>query len=71
MRYLFGFVIALAALAFAACGGDGGECAEPAADIFPRRGNEGKISPVIDEGKIFNRCMGVPHARRDNDGVAG
>jgi len=32
MRYFFGFSVGLAVLAFAACGGDGGECAEPAAD---------------------------------------
>ena len=33
MRYVFGFLIALAVLAFAACGGNGGDCAEPAADV--------------------------------------
>jgi hypothetical protein len=46
MRYLVGFGCVLAGLAFAACGGNGGECAEPAADVT----GEWKIdaTPVTD-----------------------
>jgi len=67
VRYVFGLLMALAVLAFAACGGDEGECAEPAADVT----GEWRIdaTPITDTcgGSLAPYTFFITAAQEGND----